>query len=181
MGIFPSTLATQAPCSTILIRLIVGGTFLFAGIQECFLADDFGVGRFVEIGIPHAEIMAPLVGVCEIGCGVLLLLGLLTRLAAVLMIVNISVAIIATKIPILLGHDFWLFHLPKGVSSGFWSMMYEARTDFAMLLGGTFLLIVGAGRFSIDALLANWHNARDAQQELSRPRAVVALEQEAWP
>jgi uncharacterized membrane protein YphA (DoxX/SURF4 family) len=42
-----------------------------------------GVGRFAKIGIPAPEIMAPFVGVCEVVCGVLFLLGLLTRFAAV--------------------------------------------------------------------------------------------------
>ena len=70
------------------------------------------------------------------------------------MIINISVAIVSTKIPILLGHGFWMFNLPKANSYGFWSDAHEARTDFAMLLGGIFLLIVGAGCFSLDALLA---------------------------
>lgn len=153
MGIFKNTLATHAPCSTVLIRLIVGGTFLSEGIQKFVLADDLGVGRFVKIGIPHPEVMAPFVGVFEIVCGALLVLGLLTRLAAIPMIVNISVAILSTKIPILLGHGYWMFNLLKAGSYGFWSMMHEAHTDFAMFLGGIFLLIVGAGCFSIDALL----------------------------
>ncbi len=69
------------------------------------------------------------------------------------MIINISVAIVSTKIPILLGRGFWLFSLPSVKSYGFWSMMHEARTDFAMFLGGIFLLIVGAGCLSFDALL----------------------------
>jgi len=97
--------------------------------------------------------MAPFVGGFEIVCGALLILGLLTRLAAIPMIVNISVAILSTKIPLLLGHGLWMFNLPKANSYGFWSMMHEARTDFAMFLGGIFLLIVGAGCFSFDALL----------------------------
>jgi putative oxidoreductase len=154
MGMFRRLIATQAPCSTILIRLIVGGTFLSEGIQKFLFPDALGVGRFVKIGIPNPEIMAPFVGVCEIVCGALLILGLLTRLAAIPMIINISVAIISTKILLLLGHDFWIFNLPKANSYGFWSMMHEARTDFAMLLGGLFLLIVGAGCLSFDALLA---------------------------
>jgi putative oxidoreductase len=154
MGIFRKTLATSAPCSTILIRLVVGGTFLSEGIQKFLLPDALGVGRFVKIGIPYPEVMAPFVGVFEVGCGALLILGLLTRLAAVPMIVNISVAIISTKIPILLGHGFWMFSLSTVKTYGFWSMMHEARTDFAMLLGGIFLLIVGAGCLSFDALLA---------------------------
>ena len=136
MGILRRTFATQAPCATILIRLIVGGTFLSEGIQKFLFVEELGVGRFVKIGIPHPELMAPFVGLCEIVCGVLLILGLMTRLAAIPMIINISVAILSTKIPLLLGHGLWVFNLPKASSYGFWSMMHEARTDFAMLLGG---------------------------------------------
>ena len=123
----------------------MGGTFLSEGVQKFLFPDALGVGRFLKIGIPYPDVMAPFVGVCEIACGALLILGLLTRLAAIVMIVNISVAIVSTKIPILLGHGFWRFGLPTMKSYGFWSMAHEARTDFAMLLGGIFLLIVGAG------------------------------------
>ena len=56
--------------------------------------------------------------------------------------------------PILLGHDFWIFHLPKLPRYGFWSMMHEARADFDMLLGGLYLLIEGASAWSLDAMLA---------------------------
>ena len=153
MCISTKILATHAPRSTVLIRLIVGSTFLSEGIQKFLFSDALGVGRFVKIGIPYPEVMAPFVGVFEIVCGALLIAGLLTRLAAIPMIINISVAIVSTKIPILLGHGFWMFNLPKANSYGFWSMMHEARTDFAMLLGGIFLLVVGAGCVSFDALL----------------------------
>jgi len=145
--------ASPAPAATILIRLVVGGVFLSEGIQKFLFPDALGAGRFVKIGIPYPEIMAPLVGVFEIGCGALIILGLLTRLAAIPMIVNISVAILSTKIPILLGHGYWIFNLPKAGSYGFWSMAHEARTDFSMLLGAVFLLIVGAGSWSLDALI----------------------------
>src|SRR5271166_2788373 len=97
---------TKAPGSTVLIRLLVGGVFLAEGIQKFLFPDALGVGRFAKIGIPHPEIMAPFVGVFEIVCGTLLILGLLTRSAAIPMIVNISVAILSTKIPILVGHGF---------------------------------------------------------------------------
>ena len=59
--------------------------------------------------------------------------------------IDISVAIISTKIPILLGHGFWNFNLSKLANHGFWSMAHEARTDFCMLLGAIFLMIVGGG------------------------------------
>ncbi len=144
--------ARPAPAATILIRLIVGGVFLSEGIQKFLFADALGVGRFAKIGSPYPEVMAPFVGVFEIGCGALLIVGLLTRLAAIPMIVNISVAIVSTKIPILLGHGFWRFSAPKGGLSGFWAMAHEARTDYSMLLGALFLLIVGAGAWSLDAV-----------------------------
>ena len=62
------------------------------------------------------------------------------------------VAIISTKIPILLGHEFWIFHLPKEIRrTGLWSVLHESRTDLTMLLGSIYLLIRGGGRFSLDA------------------------------
>jgi putative oxidoreductase len=153
MSFGPKIVATTAPRSVILIRLIVGAVFLSEGIQKFRFANDLGVGRFVKIGIPAPQIMAPFVGGCEIVCGFLLLIGLFTRLAAIPLIIDISVAIISTKIPILLGHGFWRFSLSKLPAYGFWSMAHEARVDFAMLLGSLFLLIVGAGAWSVDALV----------------------------
>ena len=121
---FPQRLLfTNAPAAVILIRLIVGGVFLTEGIQKFLFPNDLGVGRFTKIGIPAPEVMAPFVGVCEIVCGVLFLLGLLTRFAAITMIINMLVAISTTKVPMLL-HD------------GFWKMAHEARTDWAMLTKG---------------------------------------------
>ena len=97
--------------------------------------------------------MGPLVGVVEIICGALLMVGLLTRLAALPLLINISVAILSTKVPILLGQGYWIFTLPKLSRYGFWNMMHEARTDLSMWMGLVFLLIVGAGSISLDALM----------------------------
>ena len=147
-------LYTAAPQATIFIRLMVGGIFLSEGIQKFLYPDMLGVGRFMRIGIPAPEIMGPFVAAVEVICGILILLGCLTRLAAIPLLINISVAIISTKIPILLGHEYWLFHVAKLSRYGFWSMASEARADFSMLFGLIFLFIVGAGSWSIDAKLA---------------------------
>ncbi len=144
---------TRAPASVLLIRVMVGVGFLTEGVQKFLYPDELGVGRFIKIGIPAPEVMGPLVGVVEIVCGGLLILGLLTRLAAIPLIINISTAIVSTKIPMLLGHGFWGFALAKLPRYGFLSMMHEARTDFSMLLGLLFLLLVGAGAWSVDARL----------------------------
>jgi putative oxidoreductase len=151
-------LCTTAPPATLLVRLSVGAVFLSEGMQKFLFADAQGAGRFAKIGIPAPDIMGPFVGCVEIVCGALLLIGLLTRLAAIPLMIDISAAIISTKVPILLGHGFWRFSLPKLASYGFWSMAHEARTDFCMLLGSLFLLVVGAGKkSSLDARLTREH------------------------
>jgi uncharacterized membrane protein YphA (DoxX/SURF4 family) len=133
---------------------MVGAVFLSEGIQKFLDPATRGAGRFVKIGIPFPEIMGPFVGGIEIVCGVLLLAGLLTRLAAVSLIMEMVVAIVSTKIPILLGHGFWGFSLKSLSSYGFFSMAHEARTDFAVLLGSLFLFIVGSGPWALDRRLA---------------------------
>lgn len=133
-------LGSHAPRATILIRLLVGGIFLSEGIQKFLFPDDLGVGRFAKIGIFAPELLVPFVGIVEIGAGGLLLLGFATRLAAIPLIIDMIVAILTTKVPILMG-------------KGFWAMAHEARTDWPMLLGSLFLLIVGAGAWSLDARL----------------------------
>jgi putative oxidoreductase len=102
----------------------------------------------------------PFVGVIETLCGALIILGLFTRLAAIPLIIIMIVAIVSTKIPILLGQNFWIFHLPKVPCYGFWSMVHEARADFCMLLGAIYLLIEGGGKWSLDSLLSKTPQAR---------------------
>jgi len=130
-------LNTNAPRATILIRLLVGGVFLAEGIQKFLFPATLGVGRFIKIGIPAPQFSAPFVGVVEIVCGTLLIVGLFTRLATIPLLIDISVAIATTKIPML-------------SRAGFWSTVHEARTDYCMFLGLIFLLLVGSGPFSID-------------------------------
>lgn len=145
---------SHAPTATILIRTMMGAVFLSEGIQKFLEPGTRGAGRFVKIGLPFPEVMGPFVGGLEIVCGTLVLAGLVTRLAVVPLITTMLVAIVSTKIPILLGHGFWGLSLKSLSSYGFFSMAHEARTDFAMLLGSIFLLIVGSGPWSLDRRLA---------------------------
>ena len=134
-------LASDAPAAVLLIRLMVGAVFVSEGIQKFLFPAELAVGRFTKIGLPSPEILAPFVGGVEIVGGFLLLLGLCTRLAAGALIIDMIVAITTTKIPILL-------------KDGLWKMAHEARTDWSMLLGALFLLLVGAGAWSLDACLS---------------------------
>ena len=129
---------TTAPASVILIRLLVGVVFLSEGIQKFLFPDQLGAGRFLKIGLPSPELLGPFVGGFEILSGTLVLMGLLTRLAAIPLLVIMAVALTTTKWPIL-------------VNQGFWTMAHEARTDWSMTLGALFLLVVGGGPWSVDA------------------------------
>lgn len=143
--------AQGGPAAIILIRLVVGGIFLNEGILKFIDPATNGAGRFANIGIPAPAFFGPFVASVEVLGGVLLILGLLTRLAALALFINISVAIFTTKIPVLLGHGYLGFSLMKVKNYGFLSMVHEARTDFAMWFGLLFLLSSGPGRLSIDA------------------------------
>jgi putative oxidoreductase len=131
---------TSAPASVILVRLLVGWVFFSEGVQKFLFPSALGVGRFEKIGIPAPHFFAPFVGVMEIVCGLLLIVGLLTRIAAIPLVIDISVAIATTKLPML-------------AKTGFWSTMHEARTDLCMLLGSLFLIAVGSGPLSVDTTL----------------------------
>ncbi len=141
----------RAACPVILVRLMVGGVFLSEGIQKVLYPAALGAGRMARIGIPWPEITGPSVAAVEITAGLLLLIGLLTRPAAAVLLLNISVAIVTTKIPILLGHGFLLFTVAKLPQYGFWSAAHEARVDLCMWLGCAFLVAAGGGAFSLDA------------------------------
>ena len=141
MKIQPTILDNSKTIAPVLVRLIVGCVFLSEGIQKFLFPETLGVGRFIRIGIPAPGVMAPFVGATEVVCGLLVLVGLFTQLASIPLIIDMLVAIYSTKIPILL-------------EKGFWAMAHEARTDWSMLLGSILLLFVGAGRWSVDALLA---------------------------
>lgn len=148
-------LNARASGAVVLIRFIVGLVFLNEGILKLLYPAAQAAGRFTKIGIPHPQFFGPFVGYVETVFGAMLILGLLTRLAAIPLFIDISVAIFTTKIPVLLGHEFLGFTLTHLEHYGFLSMVHEARTDLAMWFSLLFLLITGPGRWSLDALIVH--------------------------
>lgn len=128
--------------STIIIRLMVGMVFLSEGIQKLVFPAVRGAGRFEKVGLPYPEFLGSLVGGLEVFSGVLILLGLFTRLASISLIIIMFVAIANTKLEIL-------------STDGIWEMLHASRTDWSMLLGSIFLLLKGGGRFSMDGFIVN--------------------------
>jgi putative oxidoreductase len=132
--------------SIIFIRLAVGLIFFTQGILK-YTDPRMGALRFMRIGFPMPDFTAHFVGTFEIVCGLLVLVGLLSRLASMPLLIVIMTAIATTKIPELFRHD-----------QGFWFMVSDARTDFAMTMSLSFLISVGAGVWSLDALIWRPHS-----------------------
>lgn len=129
--------ATDNSKSTVLIRLMVGMVFLSEGIQKFLFPAIRGAGRFEKIGLPDPAFLGSFVGTVEIFCGILIIMGLFTRLVSIPLIIIMLIAIATTKGDLL-------------ANKGFWEMMHGSRTDWAMLLGSIFLLLKGGGLWSVD-------------------------------
>jgi uncharacterized membrane protein YphA (DoxX/SURF4 family) len=134
-------LVSTSKTSSILIRIVVGLIFLSEGIQKFILAGP-GVDRFTKIGFSRPSFWAYFTGAFEIVCGILILIGMIIRLAAIPLLIIMLVAFVTTKIPILM-------------DKGFWSFAHEYRTDFAMTLLLIYLLIYSGRNISADKKLSD--------------------------
>jgi putative oxidoreductase len=126
----------------VFIRLAVGLIFFTQGILK-YIDPNMGVNRFTRIGFPHPYFTAHFVGTFEVVCGFLILIDLFTRLSAIPLLVVISTAIATTKIPEL-----------SRPNQGFWFMVSDARADFSMLTSLLFLIVAGAGTWSLDSRIS---------------------------
>jgi len=139
-SIFSKIIQTDQAPTTLLIRFMIGAVFLSEGIQKFLFPAVRGAGRFEKIGLPYPEFLGSFVGFFEIAGGLLVLLGLFTRLASIPLIIIMLVAMATTKTHLL-------------ADKGFWEMLHGSRTDWSMLLGSIFLLIKGGGKWSADEKL----------------------------
>src|SRR4026207_825946 len=88
--------SVEAPRATLVIRAMAGAVFFWEGILK-FVYVNQGVGRFTKLGLPFPVFTANFVGGLEIVGGLLLILGLGTRLIAIPFIIEMLVAMLSTK------------------------------------------------------------------------------------
>jgi putative oxidoreductase len=123
-----------------LVRLMVGWIFLFAGLRKFLEPVAMGPGRFAELGLPSPEVLAPIVGAFEIVCGLMLILGLFVRVAAIPLIVIMVFAIGITKVPDL-------------AVEGIVAVLHAARLELTMIMAAAYLVAAGGGPYSLDRSL----------------------------
>jgi putative oxidoreductase len=163
----------QPSRATLLLRLAVGWVFLSSGALK-FLFDNQGPARFAKIGLPAPTQLAYFVGAVEVVCGALIVLGLFARLAALPLVVDMAVAIVTTKLPLLFGAG------PEPVAampkSGLWAFAYQSRLDLTMLAACVFLVAAGAGLWSLDAILSRrrWEGRLMGDPRLGGGQAPVS-------
>jgi putative oxidoreductase len=155
----------KTPNATLLLRVMAGSVFLWEGILKFVLVNQ-GVGRFTKLGMPFPAVTADFVGGLEIVGGVLLLLGLATRLIAIPFMIEMVVAILSTKISLFLGTSP-LPLPPAPPTQGIWAVLHEVRSEWAQLFVCAFLFRAGPGPISLDALLARGHRRRRSVQQVS--------------
>lgn len=126
------------------LRLSIGFMFFSGAVGKLGDLDKF-TAMFVGLGIPAAQVLAPVTAMVELVGGAALMLGLATRLVSLVLAGNMVGALItdigpnlAQKFPALWGFFSNLFYAPEWLLVG-------------LLL---WLLCVGAGKASLDTLLA---------------------------
>ena len=116
------------------VRLMMGFVLAFSGYQKLAGGMAGVAGFFGQVGIPLPEIMAPFITALELVGGIMLLLGLFTRWLGLLYVAEFIVA------------TFWVVIPARGLAAG--------RLELMMLAGAVMLVLAGAGKASLDELLA---------------------------
>jgi putative oxidoreductase len=139
------------------VRLYWGWQFMQTGWGKL---SDIGkvIQFFTTLGIPAPALNAYFVSALELGGGLLLILGLGSRLIAVPMVINMLVAYITADREAL----FSIFSSPD---------KFTGATPYTFLFACLLVLIFGPGLFSLDALLASRRGVRVSD---TRTSGVVA-------
>ncbi len=132
MKAFNRALGKFASFGPLVIRVVLGGLFLLHGIDKFNVGISNVEGFFAENGVPAAALAAPVTAVLEIVLGIALIVGLFTRISALVLSAVLAGAILWVKAPDILG---------------------SSELDLAYISGLVGLALLGPGRFSVDDAL----------------------------
>jgi putative oxidoreductase len=134
--------ATSSTDALLLVgRILMSYLFLSAGWGK--LTNVVGTAAyFTALGVPSPSVMSYVVGALEVAVGVALILGLATRYVAIVIFIFVLVATA-------FAHRYWTYP-----AEAHRAQFIQFTKNLAIMSGSLFLLVVGAGRFSIDAMLA---------------------------
>ena len=150
-----SRYSSNVDAALLVLRLVVGLVFVLHGGQKLFV---FGLGNvagnFAKMGIPAASVTGPLVGLVEFFGGLGLIGGLLTRLSGLGLAIDMLGAI-------------YFVHLPKGFMGpqGF-------EYPLTLLAASAALMVTGAGRYSLDYIIASRRHRVEAPATYERERTT---------
>lgn len=137
-------IGTHASLAALILRIVLGVIFVAHGYPKLFKEPGLkGVSGFLQtLKVPAPLFFAYVVGIVEFFGGILVIIGLLTRPAVILIAINMLVAMWTLK---------FKTGLVSKVMEGGWVGGYEL--DLALFAMAIALAVLGAGAFSIDRLL----------------------------
>jgi putative oxidoreductase len=156
MSLFAPATPRQRDIALTVLRVIAGTVFLAHGVQMLFSFSFAGIaGAFGQMGFPMPAVLGPVVAFAELAGGVALIFGFLTRLAAL----GLAAIMLGAVLFVHLRNGFFL---PNGM-------------EFALAMFGatTALFLMGAGTFSLDALLARRAGRAAAASSSDRVRRAA--------
>jgi putative oxidoreductase len=122
------------------VRVLVGIIMFTHAWQKLQVGPETFGQVLAQMGVPLPEFMAYVVTFVELVGGILLIVGLLSRLAALLLTIDLVVAILLVKV------NIGLLSPPDGSGVG-------AELELALIAGFLVLLLAGPGRLSVDQAL----------------------------
>ncbi|SNT23763.1 putative oxidoreductase [Noviherbaspirillum humi] len=125
----------------LILRIMLAGLLLFHGIAKVFSGPGFIMDVVAKAGLPSA--LGYLVYVGEIVAPLLILFGIMTRAAALVVVVNMVVAVA-------LVHASQFLDISK---TGGWALELQAFYFFTALA----LVVMGAGRYSVAGINGRWN------------------------
>ena len=136
-----SPVARLAGLAPLVVRVIVGVIMFAHGLQKLTQMGpgNFGGQVLAGLGVPLPELMGYVVTFVELVGGILLIVGLFSRIAALVLTIDLVVAILLVKLNVGL-------IAPQGSGAG-------AELDLALIAGLLMVLLAGPGKLSVDHTL----------------------------